>query len=499
MINDVVIYAHFDNDGQNDPESLFYNVDKDNLTSLNNVSENLSLRIEDNNEADKLTFSSNGIDGLGDDIKSFNINNINYVGQKIYFVVKYKSSDNFDVKSIPLLSLNSSSQYGVSLSCFQGSTPVDVEFFSNNDVSNSGGGFLKGYMVFDKPLTNLILKGSSNTGTKSITGESNIFNIYPKSGLNDYRKINENNDQQKNYKDLIFQNILLDKDNFFNNFLGTIVGNLSSSTDTLGIKIYEKISNFVENNSDINYSNINSLLSQFESLDLDFEKYDIIFPPSLQRLVDLLSVNLSLQKGAKNNYNLNFDDKGYVNSNIYGVNKGPEIKVFNGVLSANQNFIVAYEKFGQKYSLLNTNLLSSYDLRLKDINTFTYNLSDYSDKWGWGLILPDKLIERNFLKLENRETDIFLSLQDGYYRIVNEKYDPINNNPLLLQDYYNFYFYIDKIDGTYIQKFIDFDNPNNKLFNLNNYEKYAEDNGTIDELFSHNIYTNTGLVTSTVK
>ena len=520
-MNNVVIFTNFDLSKINSPESKFYNVSDENIDTLNSVSDNIVLGIQGNATPEKLSFSTNGIDGIGVVDKTFDIGPIYYANQDIFFTVKYKTEDNYDLKSLPNLSLSggNTQQYGVSLSCFQvrflssGNTETyidDITFNENGTLSSfNGGGFLRGKFKTDKALSNLKIKGESFTGSKTITGESGLFDINPIDGFYKYRKVNEDNDQKENYKNLIYQDILTDKENFFNNFLGTIVGDVSSNTDTLGIKIYEKISNFVSNNSDVNYSNLNSFLSQLDNLDIDFEKFNVEFPPSLQRIVDNLSLNLSIQKGSKNNYNFNFNDKGYVNSpnTGFGKNLGSEIRVSTGIINPGTTpKIVAYEKFSEKYTLLNTNLISSYGFRYIG-DTLTYNLSDYTDSWGWGLILPDDLGKNNFIKLESGigSIDSFLSLENGtppqaiggvkgYYRLVNESVNSEKSDKNNLQFYYNFYNFNKEIEGTYLQKYIDYDNDNTRLGNLDSYSTYSKRGGIVDDLIINNLYNKVGLL-----
>lgn len=498
MENNVVVFAHFDLKNFKDPESNFYSVSDPTVSTLNNVSENIVLNIKDNNEPDLLSFSSNGIDGTGYSLSSFNINKINYVGQKIYFTVKYKSNDMYDVKNVNKLTLNGIGNYNLTLTAFQGDTVINLPF---EEMENNfdGGGIFRGFIIFDRPATNIKIKGTSFTGSKTITGESSLFNIYPVEGLHTYRKINEDNDQKKNYKDLRFQNILSDKDTFFNNFLGTIVGDASGSPDNLGIKIYEKIANFTKNNSDINYSNLKSFFSQMENLEIDFEKFNVNFPPNLQRIVDFSSINLSLQKGAKNNFNLDFDDKGYIDSDLYGVNKGKELDLRNFTLSTGMGSIIAYEKFSENYSLLNTNLISAYDIRFKNELRNTFSLSSYDEGWGWGLILPNELNQRYFLQYETNNgvgENNFLKLEDNFDRLLTEDYDPFKNDKLLIKNYYNFYLYKSNIEGSQLQKFIDYDNVKTSVGSLKSFKNYSKDGGFIDELVTNNLLTNTGLVTS---
>jgi len=517
MDNDVVIFANFDTKNFNDPDSNFFNLDDDQNNVLNSVSDNIVLGIRGEPVPSKLSFSSNGIDGIGKVDDTFNIGPIYYTGQKIYFTVKYKTEDNYSIKNYPKLTLGSGGDQ-ISLSCFQVQTLSsevkeiyidNVTFYSNDTLSAlDGGGYFRGYFVLDQGLSNLKLKGhSTTTNNVFVSGESQIFDVHPTTGLYKYRKINEDNDQKQNYKDLIFQDILNNKTNFFDNFLGASVGDLSGGLENLGIKTYEKISNFVSNTNDINYSNLGNFISQLENLNTDFERlFPENFPPSLQRVIDNLSINLSRQKGSKNNFNLDLDKKGYDNNPDMGKNLGKLIPLHSGVVQPYKYGIVAYEKFSENYKLVNTNLLSAYDMRFRDFETKSFPLSDYQDVWGWGLILPDTLGKRNFVQLEGAlgTTNSFLQLENGlniglstntepgYYRLVNQSNQA---NKLTLDQHYNFYRFNDEvIEGSYLQKFIDFDNGNNRMGNLNSFFTYSKKGGVMDDLIINNLYKNTGLV-----
>ncbi len=507
-MSNVIIGAHFNLKEVKDPESNFYNIDNVDFNVLNNVSKHLVLDLKNEGIPTKLSFSTNGIDGIGYTNNDFNLNHFYYGKQKIYFTVKYKTLSGYDYKQVPKLNLNGVGTGNITLSCVKDGEVIPSTITQNETLSNiDGGGFFRGVLEISEPVEGIKIIGESNSNFGLLSGESTIFDIYPADGNYDYRKVNEDNDQTLNYKNLIFQDVLTNKDKFFDDFLGTIVGNVSSNPNTLGIKIYEKISNFVSNNKDINTSNLNGFLSQLDNLDIDFEKFNVEFPPSLQRIVDNLSLNLSIQKGSKNNYNFNFNDKGYVNSPLFGINKGNELDFETSILSAGMGKIVAYEKFSEKYTLLNTNLVSSYDFRYVDESTRTYYLSDYKDSWGWGLILSPQLGNRNFIQLQESNPDnTFLSLQggislsadNGYYRLLNEDFDAIKGDPLNISNFYEFYRYNDTIQGDYLQKYIDYDNENTNVGSLSSYTDYIKNGNFIDEIIVNNLFTNTGLVTSIV-
>jgi hypothetical protein len=480
-----IIFANFDLKNVTDPESNFYNIPDVQFNTLNNISDNIVLGINNNLPPTKLVFSTNGIDGIGVNDTTFKINTINYTGQKIYFVVRLKNDSNFQIRNVPRLDFyDNTNLYNIGLSCFdEFDQSVNTTFVSNFNEKTELGGFFKGYFLIDNPINSIRIKGEVLTETGTVTGVSNTFNVYDKSGLYDYRKINEDNDQQSNYKNLIFQNILLNKDNFFDNFLGTIVGNLSSNPNSLGIKIYEKISNFVTNNSDIDFSDFNSFNSMLDNLDIGIEEYRTIFPPELNRLVDNLSINLSRQKGQKNHFNQNFDDKGYENSNYYGLNKGNILPVMTTTLTAGRDtsYIVAKENFSGKYKLLNTNILSAYDPRFTHPTSFTYDLSTFNHTWGWGLILPDDLGKRNFIILQRGSRRDFLSFQNGG-RLRTQDFDSYEGDISTLENFYTFYDFLSSTEDSYLQKYIDFDNPNTNVGTLNSFNNYSSDSGVVDEL-----------------
>ena len=238
----------------------------------------------------------------------------------------------------------------------------------------------------------------------NLNGISNTFSIYDStSGQYDIRKINENFDAIKQLNSYKFQDYLLDKGDSVFKLFGTFLGTLSSNPNYLGKLIYEKISNFTDNIANIDSCNILALKSMHDMLDESFYTYgngDFAYPAELKRLVDLFSINFSKLKGSRNKFAENFNSRGYFNeliiknngTPIYGVNKGKELDFFTSILTAGTN-IIAYEKFSETYSLLNTNLsvASSYLSYIDPIKQ-TYPLSAVNYNWGWNLSLPDTVI-----------------------------------------------------------------------------------------------------------
>ena len=145
-------------------------------------------------------------------------------------------------------------------------------------------------------------------------------------------------------------------------------------------------------------------------------------------------------------------------------------------------------------------------MRFRDTTTKSFPLSDYQDAWGWGLILPDNLGKRNFIQLEGdiNTTNSFLQIenglniglsannQPGYYRLTSQT---TQAKKITLDNHYNFYRYNDDvIEGSQLQKFIDYDNGNNTMGNLNSFFNYSKKGGVMDDLIINNLFKNTGLV-----
>jgi len=197
---------------------------------------------------------------------------------------------------------------------------------------------------------------------RTITGASNIFNIYPTTGKYNISKVNENWDASNFYNSLRYQESLLDKEVFFNEFLGTIVGDIDSQPYELGKTVYEKIANFVSNKSDPDKVNVDSLLSFCNELTVDFEEYNYMYPPQLKRLIDMLSIKQSLLWGTPNKYALNFDSRGTtVSNNTYGINLSSKIDIKDGVFYPGVP-IVARELFSDLYKVVNTNDIPDSEL-----------------------------------------------------------------------------------------------------------------------------------------
>src|SRR5690606_28017117 len=96
---------------------------------------------------------------------------------------------------------------------------------------------------------NAFFRAQLNYNGTTIIGESNRFNIFSQEGQYTIAKANENIDFKELYKSYRFQDTIANAPILFDDFIGSILGDIDSSPNTIGKRVYEKISNFVDNNS----------------------------------------------------------------------------------------------------------------------------------------------------------------------------------------------------------------------------------------------------------
>lgn len=282
------------------------------------------------------------------------------------------------------------------------------------------------------------------TITRTITGISNTFNINPYLGNYNITKVNEDFDANGYYDSLRFQEVLIDKDIFFDQFLGTIVGNISAQPFELGKTIYEKIANFVSNRTDVDKCNLDGLLSLCEELSIQFEQYNYPFPPELRRLIDILTIKHKVLWGEQNKFNQNFDTKGALTNSLYGINLGSQYNIQTDSISANYP-VVAYELFSGIYSLVNST-------GMNNVSAIVVPLSSYNINWGWGLVAPTSV------------------------------------SGIEIANYYNFYNYIPTFDNTFYDNIINWADPMNTLVpTVSGYNDWQEDNGIMQNMISYSL------------
>lgn len=495
--HNIVVFASFDTQKFRDPESEYIKQDNNELPFLNVSPSTLvytvSTTVPIDIETDKLSYSTTGITGLVNPLTSFAIPKVNFANQNIYFVTKVVSVSGSMRKRAPRLEtafnfLRTNNPEIEELIFLQNTEddnivveaddlvlelydqegelvlPASVNFVSNfgelTGKDSDAGGFFKGYFNTSVTGENMRIKLVYDiTGVGRLSGYSTPFDIFPSTGIFDIRKVNEDHNEEESLKKLTFQPALQFQPVLMEELLGQIVGNKDSLPETLGIKLYERIANFTKNIADPDVANLKSLNSLINEINITVDKYQQQFPPSLSRLLDIISVSLSKQLGGVNQFQGNFNDKGFTSKGTYGKNKGSKLDFKNTILNTGEQSrdILAYEKFSEKYTVINSNILSATNVPYVSANA--YPLSGYNKSWGWGLVIPDNIVGID------------------------------------IEKYYTFYNFDKTIEGSYQEKFIDFDNTNNTyLTSITSYNDYIKKWGIAEKVISHNLYTNLDLI-----
>jgi hypothetical protein len=386
-------------DTENDLLNLNFYYDKNNSYTpekskyLNNTSITLSCEVSPNVPS-YLSITSNGLDGEGTMINSFNIPNISYNDISIPFVVKIKDSENFTIKNFPVLELND-----IQFSILSSGNNISNYYYEisslNHTLSGENFGSFRGYLKFKNLSSSAIVENvevlaiantiSNQLTSYSLTGYSNTFGIYPENYY-DFYKHGEDYDLTEIFKNLRFQEFLLDDSVLFDDFIGSTFGNFDSNYENIGKKFYEKITNFVDNHSDVDRNEIFSLLSNMQMLDMEQNTYNSSFlryPEQIRRIMNMASLSRRKIVGESNKFSENFVRN--------GSNLGDIIDTITYTISAGVD-IVAFEKFSGEYTRLNTMQPVSA------VGAFNYQLSAYSDNWGWPLVLPSPFTYKDFDK-----------------------------------------------------------------------------------------------------
>jgi hypothetical protein len=193
-------------------------------------------------------------------------------------------------------------------------------------------------------------------------------------------KYGEEFDYLTQIKSYILQESLFDKKVLLDDFIGQILGK-DENVEEIGKVIYEKISNFVANNSDIETCNIQQLLSFADETGTDLNEYLYSYPPSIRRAIDILSICHKKLFGSPNSYNRNFALSSY--QYIPNNNLGREINIRNGTFIAGQP-IVTYELFSENYNLVTNTIVPSTTAGQ------IVPLSGVNYAWGWGLVTASR-------------------------------------------------------------------------------------------------------------
>jgi hypothetical protein len=463
----------------------------------NTTTYGISAKIDANTSYDRLTITSNGIDGEGEELSIFNINKNKFANSKIAFVVKVKDDDNFSQKNMPLLSSNA---VDLNIILTDGTAVYDANFYSDfGSLSTSDyGGFFKGYFTTNNTstITNVFLSANTTYNSNFLNGTSSTFNIYP-SNYYTLAKKGEDIDFKDTFKAVALQPLFKNSKVLMDSFFGSIFGDISAAQTSIGKATYEKIQNFTDNNIVIDYANIDQLAAIFESIDLPtLTRYNM--PLKIKRLVDLLSISHSKLFGSRNISQENFNTFGYLDSSEYGQNLGAPLTRSSVVYKDLD--IVAFEKYSGKYLRLNAYLPLSATFS-PTVSTIEGALVTIGDNAPY--ILPSISITTEFPRDLLTELGIPLTIEDqiltDYYALSD--YNTTWGWPLLsggngdIFDIYEFYYHVPKIDGTITNSILNFNDTNNTLsFNTSSYTEWSQKDGIMTNILANALYEGLRLI-----
>lgn len=307
--------------------------------------------------------------------------------------------------------------------------------------------------------------GIVRPGKRKLVGYSSIFDISSESGRYNINKYNEDHDQAATIKSYAGQPWLQDQHNLWDEALKSVIGDSDSSPMSLGKQVFEKIANFTNNNTDINECNIESIHNYALMYDLDIQFYNLNYPPTLKRVLDICSIKHSNLFGSFDVMTENYDMYTDYTQLDTRENLGREMDIHNDTITVGQK-IVAYERFSKTYTPITVTEPTSGNLdqynNLVDIGVdnqlYTpgepFPLSAYSVYWQWDLVAP----------------------------LTVEGIDII--------DYYSFYTYNESTTAKHVQGVIDWSNDQTLLTpNLSSYQDWVADEGIIDNIFEHQLRT----------
>ena len=466
--NSTYAFATLDTTNFPDNYTEYYNYPLDSTLPIKNANstylEILSVLYK---RPEKISITSNGLDGEGFELPTFNIALSKYKESPINFVAKLKYNSNYSPKpscnkltllptgSKPLstftnnisLSLVVANTESVLLSTLSDYITPDYTLFKEKGYAFVKGSFVIPESISINKLCAIKAEGwitDPDNNQFLLSGVSTNFNIYTNKGVNRVAVINENADMTDILESYAFQPVISQSPDLWNPFISTIMGTLSSETNAIGKRLYERTSNFIQNNVNIDTCDLSNLFSYAAEYNVNLNDYAtknllINYPADLSRLVNIFSIKKSLLWGRrlqyrtnfKNRYNLNSDTKSrtyaiqdYIDGKSGANNLGVELNN-ESTLYKKDDYVVAKELYSNTYKLVPTNI-ASLTANSFPLSTFNSTLTG----WGWGLTFPPDMV---FGENENYST---------FYK---------------LSEFYQIYKFNDVVPGKYVGNLINWD------------------------------------------
>jgi len=261
--NPYYIFATLDTSKFPDNYTKYYQLPLSDLPIKNTFSTYYTIKSNIFTLANKFSITSNGLDGEGFYLDTFNIGKSKFYNQVISFVAKLKNNNLYNSKNqfnklnpgVVDFATNAVKIYLVdSITGKNLGNILPYTTFDNTTFKDYTYGWIKGNIIIPEKnnlntsftsnnilsvrLSATSLMQDNSGSTYFVTGSSNEFNLYPSTGINRVAKINENFDMSGYMKSVALQPSIYNKPVIFDTFFSTIFGNISSGVDAIGKRIY---------------------------------------------------------------------------------------------------------------------------------------------------------------------------------------------------------------------------------------------------------------------
>lgn len=198
---------------------------------------------------------------------------------------------------------------------FLNENDVTESYYQANNKSLQAIGDWSGFRWINKYSNQLSLY--SSTSSTTIFGKSPMLDFYVDNTFAyNLFKTNENYNLAKQMKSIAFSPKMQQSENLFDDFFGSIFGKENLNQSDLGVNVYEKIANFVNNHKDIDFCNIDQLYDISAMIDLNTDDFRLNFPDSVKRILDLASININKLFGQSNFSTLEFSTENSTNKGV---------------------------------------------------------------------------------------------------------------------------------------------------------------------------------------
>ena len=327
-----------------------------------------------------------------------------------------------------------------------------------------------------------LIGSSTSIATVYLTGQSSSFVIEDFAGY-DIRRFNESWNGTDYMKGLYVQPHIQNNpvlwDGVINSAFGTdeqFVAGEGDGGGMFGRASYERTANFVKNRADINESDIESVYSLADEVDVPIDDYAFNYPPELKRIMDIISISPQRLWGARCPCNKNIENE-YKTNTIDGVvqsvalscihcghlhagNKGTSFNAETYTVTAYHPFIVKDNYLGGNYILI-TPSLSCFTIPQQYSPCLTQSVqttcvSVYPLSASYFFILPDTYTmgssanNTEFLNVIKRFCFYdYVNIPCGYQiaGVINwgDSYTTLNENASTVEEWYGEGQTVDKI------------------------------------------------------